>query len=277
MDNILRDIQALGITINKQVKPFDLPKLCKIVNTECSKFVADDKPESNSVYFYRYMFNRILASTNIDKVSEIFNGILVSCEAYYKTNRDMKVFFKLIERGSCGTKYYCTQYMKLRKFILEAMQKPNQSDQSLNDVLFPFDLAEKFAISIDLSPDLLKQCLTSAKVDLKSIKGSELALAMWEAIRQSKPQEGTIIEVASPAQVSPAKGDASPDKQGSPDKPASPDKRPEAFESYKKPSFISKVIEDNENNMDTLGHILFKLHSDTRFNSKITGNVDSRL
>lgn len=60
-----------------------------------------------------------------------FSQVIQACKKNYVASKEMKLFLKLIERGSSGSHKSCICYMKTRKIILESLGKSNDNDARL--------------------------------------------------------------------------------------------------------------------------------------------------
>lgn len=262
MDKLLAGLQTIGVKVDTKAEPFDPNKLSKIINNECNKFCADESEESKKLYFVEFMYKRLKEKypDNPANINKIYSGLIAGCTKYYKTTREMRQYLQLLEKESFGTKKSCICYMRLRKFLFEALGRKNEHDIPLNGIKVPPNVVDGFSQKIGLDAEAVKAEIIRLKADINNLDGPEFSLACMKVYNGKLTSTSTNTTSAAEA----------------PKKPVDYGTL-ETLESYKKASFAEKVYKDRENNLDVLSDILFKLYADPRFNSKITGSVTGNL
>lgn len=256
MDKLLAGLKSIGVEVNPNAEAFEPSKLAKIVNNECNRFCMDDTEASKNIHFVEYMHQRFKEkyASKLENVNLIFSGLIAGCKKYYKTTREMRLYLQLMEKDSFGTKASCLCYMKLRKFLFESLGKKVEHDVFLQGIKVPPSVVEGFAAKMNLDVATLKAELVHIKADLENLDGPEFALAVMKVFNNSK----------------------STTSSSSPAKKTIDYKTLEDLEKYKKSNFAEKVFKDQENNLGLLTELLFKLHSDGRFNDRILTSVTGR-
>jgi hypothetical protein len=259
MDKLLAGLQSIGVNVDTSADPFDPSKLAKIINNECNKFCADDTEDSKKMYFVEYMYKRLKEKypDSPGSINKIYSGLIAGCKKYYKTTREMRLYLQVLEKDSFGTKKSCICYMRLRKYLFEAIGRKNEHDIPLQGIKVPPHVVEGFAQKIGLDINAAKAEIVALKADINSLDGPEFSLACMKVYNKSAA--APVANVADTPKQAIDFGTL------------------ENLEKYKKVTFVERVYSDRENNIDVLSDVLFKLYSDPRFNSKIISAVTGKL
>lgn len=280
MEKLIADLGKVGVKLDPAAPAWDMKKLVTTINNECHRFCAEDNPDLKKLHYVEYLYKKLLEQNGGKKevVNAMFSSIIATCKANYKVTKESKVFLRLIEKDSYGLRSSCIRYMKLRKALLEAAGKKNDHSEPLEGMTGSKATVEAYCQKNEIDLKAVKSELEALKADQNNAKGPDLYLAILKVCTMKAEAEKTAAPPATgsgnkvaPVSSHPAKTEAPPQTQA----PAEGSNPLDILEKYKKPNFIGKVLEDREDNIKTIVEILFKLHSNPQFNSKIKNQLDS--
>ena len=266
MEKLENDLREIGIRLDTSMDPWSIASMLKQFNEPCHKFCSDKSDDTKKMFLPEYLY-KLKKEEGLDEtaVGKFFGHLIATCKKNYKASKEMKLILKLIERTNNSNKKSCICYMKLRKFVLESQGKSNDHSISLGDLSIDKKVIHDFSKKIELDEKAIRDELSAMKADLNDLRGPELALAVLKVFNSKTPAPATATE------TQPA---ASAQKQAATTAPSINYGSYEDMDKYKKHSYISKLLQDRGNNLDTVVKILFKLHGDKKFNPGITGEIE---
>lgn len=266
MEKLENDLREIGIRLDSSAEPWSIGSMLKQFNEGVHKFCSDKGDDTKKMFLPEYLY-KLKKEEGLDEATagKFFGQLIATCKKNYKASKEMKLVLKLVERTNNSNKKSCICYMKLRKFVLEAHNKANDHSISLGDLPVDKKIIHDFSKKIELEEKLIRDELTAMKADLNDLRGPELALAVLKAFNSKAPAQAT--------QANQAEAPATSGQRAKPIAAVDFGKYDD-MEKYKKHSYISKLTQDRDNNLETIVKILFKLHGDKKFNPAITGDIE---